>query len=327
MKENIKKKPWYFLFLLLVFIIKPIGGWIVMHFFDSEKAELILNMYYNIRLDNILLGLFFIVALPVCTVVFFFRREEALKTHLNKNELNLINDSFQEILDEYEYVESIQAYTYKIINADQKTLKVNYLVGLADERIEINSIMQSYFYFIYPLYKRIDRFIQAYNAYNCESKPDRKSSLKAIYYEEGLQLSKTLIEKLNDIDSVADIGSGDCELYRTLLIVLTSIYEEKAITSVLKDSTIEERLICNKKTGLLGAILTKELYIFRNESSMIKKGRIYFTYHLDNLANKNRIVIIVSIKCDDLDENKDIKDYCKSITEKISVVLNKKAEK
>ena len=95
------------------------------------------------------------------------------------------------------------------------------------------------------------------------------------FADAGNELCNQLLDLLNDLRSVDDINELHCDMYRVLAKILPTISEE-AIESFLQKRDIEETLIKRKKTGILGALVINDLYIFRNQTSITKSNRIYF---------------------------------------------------
>ena len=71
-------------------------------------------------------------------------------------------------------------------------------------------------------------------------------------------------------------------------------------------------LIKRKKTGILGAVILDDLYIFRNQNSLAKGDRVYFTFPYDK---KRNIILLASISgsCFPSDEEGAIEEYCKRV--------------
>ena len=75
---------------------------------------------------------------------------------ISSDEMDAIENASTTTVDDNEYVESMQAFQYRIKNrTSEKYIKLWYIAGEATERIEVNTILQTYFYFLHPLYKII----------------------------------------------------------------------------------------------------------------------------------------------------------------------------
>lgn len=124
-----------------------------------------------------------------------------------------------------------------------------------------------------------------------------------------------ILEILGRQDDVNQIEEFHCDLYRVLAKIIPTISKE-AIESFLQNSEIEQYLIKRKKTGILGAMVINDLYIFKNQTGLSKSDRIYFLFPYDT---KKHIVFLGSINtsCFSSDNSTIIESYCKRIVDDI----------
>lgn len=312
MKDKIKTMPWYFLSVLIPYIISPIIDNMVSTYFGEEEIEMLLSKTITITIKTIFPSLVGILILIICVGIYIYRLHTKLKKQLSADEIEQLQKNLTEYIDKNEYIESIQAYQFwKKNDSKSKYIKVCYLTGVADERIDINSIMQSYYYIPHSIYNRIKKISSLYDNSKRAKDPNESLQYKNDFKSAGTELSQIMLESLNQITTVDDIGEYHCEIYRSLLRIFSAV-SEQSIVRVLKDSDIEEALIKKKKTGILGSIILNDLYIFRNKSSMSKLDRIYFTFPYDV---KRGIVFLASMSpsCFTTNGDKDIESYCQQV--------------
>ena len=151
--------------------------------------------------------------------------------------------------------------------------------------------MQTYYYFTYPIYKKIKLVSSHYDDYIEATDPVKKEKAHTAFLESGQELCNNLLNSLNSIKTIDEIGDFHCEMYRVLARLLPAISKE-AFERYLKDEQIEMALIKRKKTGILGSVILNDLYIFRNQNSISKSDRIYFTFPYDR---KDNIIMLASI--------------------------------
>lgn len=310
MKVFLKQKPWYFALSLLGFVIKPLLEELVLCYFDEKTVEKILQ--YNVTVFKLLPIGFFVFIIIICLLVWNHQIKHQKKEQLSTEQLTTINAALSNTIDCNEYVESMQAFQYKIKNANgKKYIKLSYISGIATEQIEINTILQTYFYFTYPIYKKISLISRNYDAYTKETNVIKKGDYKTDFLNLSQQLCDQILKDLNSIKNENEITELHCDMYRVLAKLLPAI-SETAIESFLKNNEIEMAIIKRKKTGLLGAIITKDLYIFKNKNSVTKKDRIYFAYPANTIDD---VVFLGSIdgSCFPTDEIETIENYCKNI--------------
>ena len=238
-------------------------------------------------------------------------------TPVNCNEMEKLQANIQEIVRSQEYVDSIQVYRYSI-KSDKKSrfIRLEYVTGVADERVEINSILQSYYYFPHPLFKKIRKFNKVYEAYKNETDPTTSSNYRTQYQELGEKICSDILDTLNSISSPNDIREYHCEMYRALSSILPAI-SGKAYEWFLMNQEVERSIIRRKKTGVIGAIILGDIHIFKNRVSQIKNNRIYSAHTMK--LGKEVLIILTSYNensiCNDII---DIEKYCSQVKKSIA---------
>lgn len=310
MRKFFDEKPWYFAGVALSFVCTNIFEQVVTYYFSEEKIAKILNKSF--RVSDVLPWSVSGIIFFVCLGVYIYQLRQHKKIDVSSHDMDNLNSILEKTINENEYIESIQAFQFWPKNdSKRKYIKLCYLAGVANERIEINTILQTYYYFTYSMYKKIKTVSAHYNNYISENDPVRKDYEQTAFLNSGKELCENLLNSLNDIKSVNEIGDFHCEMYRVLARLLPAISGE-AIESFLRNQEIEMALIKRKKTGILGAVILDDLYIFRNQNSLAKGDRIYFTFPYDK---KRNIILLAAISgsCFPSDEEGTIEAYCKRV--------------
>lgn len=312
MKKFFQEKPWYFALIVLGWIIQPIFEQIVLFFVDEK----VINEWMNtpVLISDIVPWALCVIIFFVCTVVYVVQQSRANSKIVSSDELNVLNKTLMTVVDENEHIESMQAFQHRVKNGEGlKYIKLSYLAGVANERIEINTVLQTYFYFTYPTHKKMRNVSSRYDKYLSEADPIQKEFYKTEFLSAGNELCNQLLDSLNALDSAAEIKEIHCDMYRVLAKLLPTISGE-AIESFLQKSEVEEALIKRKKTGILGSLVINDLYIFRNQTSIAKGNRIYFAFPY---SIEKDIVLLGSIDGEYFDEMSAVEAYCKSIVSKV----------
>lgn len=281
-------------------------------FFDEDLAEKWLAS--SVLISDIIPWVLFAVIFFVCTIAYVVQQSWAQSKTVSSDELSRLTATLLTVLDENEYIESMQAFQYRVKNGDgRKYIKLCYLAGAVSERIEINTVLQTYFYFTYPIYKKIRNVSARYNTYLNEMDPILRESYKTDFLKVGIELCGQLKDSLDALNSAAEVQELHCDMYRVLAKLLPTV-SEVAIESFLEKSDVEEAILKRKKTGILGALVINDLYIFRNQTSLTKGNRIYFAFPY---SPENDIVLLGSIDGEYFDELSTVEAYCKSIVSKV----------
>lgn len=312
MKKFFQEKPWYFALVVFGRILEPIFEWFVMACFDEAAVEAWLDS--SVLISDIIPWALYAIVFFVCTVVYVVQQSRANSKIVSSDELNALNKTLMTVVDENEHIESMQAFQHRVKNGEGlKYIKLSYLAGVANERIEINTVLQTYFYFTYPTHKKMRNVSSRYNKYLNEADPIQKESYKTEFLDAGNELCNQLLDSLNALNAVCEIKELHCDMYRVLAKLLPTISGE-AIESFLQNGEVEEALIKRKKTGILGALVINDLYIFRNQTSIAKGNRIYFAFPY---STEKDIVLLGSIDGEYFDEMSAVEAYCKSIVSKV----------
>lgn len=324
MKELIRnffsKKPWYFIFPFLSLIGANIVEKIIDSYLSEDLVIAILDKSISIR--SVFPIFCALVILIICLISYAVQLSLRQRENYSKQgqDTDLFDKVLNSVLKQDEYIESIQAFHYEIKNDNvYKFIKLQYLTGAINERIELNTILQTYYYFPHDIYKRIRATSRCYDYYIKEDNPDGREAAKLHFLEEGEAVCQKIYDILDTLESVEDVRECHSELYRVLVRLLSTISDE-AIESALgpDKEKIEAELINRKKTGILGSIILNDLYIFRNQNSHTKNNRIYFTFPYQ-LKKKKNVILLAAIdgRCFPDNRGGAVEEYCKSFISRI----------
>lgn len=269
-----RKKPWYLVAPVITIVINKLSDYFIEAFIPADLANRILNSSVRVSIKAIVFMAITIVLILYCYLR--FNKE-------NKNNKAIVNKATTIALERLEYVESIQVYKVELTNTHEcKQIKIDFESGSAKQDIDINSVLQSYYNVPYAIYKKASVFSKYYSSDESVNSIEMAESV-------GKELCSSIVESLNKIEGVDDIGQYHYEMYRILSSVMPAI-DRKSYHSFLENAEIESKLASGKRTGLLGSIILNGLYVFKNQNSNIKNGRLYMSFPLER--DKNTIILV-----------------------------------
>lgn len=155
MKEYLKKGPLYFLVCAFFSFLSIVIQNVVSTYFPGERV-------IKWIIEHSILIITFLSLLLICLCIKILKLSKLRKNNKRSADqggekfVNRIQCLLNEVMNNDEHVESIQAFQYVIKNDSKyKFIKLNYLAGIASERIEINTILQTYFYFDKSIYRKV----------------------------------------------------------------------------------------------------------------------------------------------------------------------------
>ncbi len=317
MNNKRREKPWYFIWTVVVFLGTAILEKVISVYLSDTKIKQILDV--SIKVKIILPFIALVIVIGICVGKYIIQLRKDVNRHLTDNELEQVEKVCANVVNNIEFVDSAQAYQYWVKNDnDSKYIKVCYLAGSVDERIDINSIMQTYYYIPHGLGKKLKNIMSQYSNYIKESDATRKLDYKERYKELGKEICESALSSLNKIESIDQIGKYHCELYRITLRILSLISDEP-IETIMKNREIENEIIHRRKTGILGSIIIPDSYVFKNQTSSTKTNRIYLTFPYDL---KKGIVLLVSINHNSIQgvDEPDISEYCQQVIKEVKEI-------
>ena len=291
-------------------ILNAIINALVSKYISEDDIDNFLNTSINMK--KLLPTVIVVVAIIACLIVELIKAKQSKQIlKLKPDDQDKLTKVFRRTIDRFSEIESIQAYEYvtKEVRAE-KYIIVKFLTGLADERIEINSILQQYLYFKCSTYNNMEKFSKAYRKYT-ETGYDEANKYKLEYLSLGKELSEKFLKDLNLIDSPKEITKYHFDLYRMLITILT-VVQDDAVESVLKNAEVE-KILAQKRNGMLGSILLKNTQVFRKNSQT--KKRIYFSFPVSFFKDHRDMLLIATINNDPeaQDEHKDIGKLCEQV--------------
>lgn len=315
--------PLYFIYRLILQFFQPLFNEAVVTSVGHERISRFLDGRIHISFS---VGELFLVVLPtaavaVALVVFLYRliREKKRISSQRVPDQEFMN-KLRSIIEDYDYVESIQIYQYKNKQEKDFKIKLNFLSGLADEDIEINSVMQAYFKIPFKIYKTLKSFCNLYDNYTAETSEEARTALEVRFKDIGYRLVQTFLTRLNSIQKISEITEYDFVYYRLLRIVF-QIINGNGLARYIVDQDIENYLLRGKKTGLIGSVILNSPQAFKNETSYNKKNRIYFTYKVKNYKQMKRLIVLISVREGQLDKSNKIDKYGEEIFNRLNQEL------
>lgn len=210
------------------------------------------------------------------------------------NKINRFDEILKSFVENNIGVDAVQIYKYSSkINGKTMKIRLNYEQGFAYEDVDINGLLQAYYTIDVECFDKINNIVDLW------SNLINDDNINALEYEalEGKLLKDSedlltyLVEELNAIYSVSYIQEYHYTYYRILILLINIIAEEKTFSGVLKNEIIEQHLIQGKRTGILGAVLLKDNYIFKHIGNSSKNGRMYMSFPI-KLYNEKYVVLI-----------------------------------
>ncbi|WP_294392294.1 hypothetical protein [uncultured Clostridium sp.] len=210
------------------------------------------------------------------------------------NKINRFEEILKSFVENNVGVDAAQIYKYSSkINGKTMKIRLNYEQGFAYEDVDINGLLQAYYTIDVEYYEKINNIVELWNNL---IKNDNISVLEYEALEEKLfksaeDLLTYLIGELKAISDTSDIQEYHYTYYRILILLINIIAEEKTFSGVLDNEVIEQYLIQGKRTGILGAVLLNDNYIFKHVGKSSKNGRIYMSFPI-KLYDENYVVLI-----------------------------------
>ena len=247
---------------------------------------------------------------------------------------------FKSVLNEFvngnPEIDSCQLYAYSLHRiGDDINIKICNQGGYCCENVEINSIMQSYYELNYSDYSKFQSIMNKWKLLRGLDDEFFTDAAEKVLTQL-IELSDILISKLNKLNGVNDIKNIHFAEYRLLNIIifltkkLAVLQQNKAndngqISSLsfegyvahMKNPFGEEKkevadyLEYNKRTGLMGSILTDEEFGFSYEGQSEKCGRVYVCFPIDLFGVDTVVLFTIPRRAlhDDVVINREISGY------------------
>lgn len=207
-------------------------------------------------------------------------------------------DVLKSFVDNNTLVQSAQLYSYsmKVENSNIVKIRLKLEEGYTYENVDINGILQSYFLLELDEFKELKDIIELWKLlyYNEEVEDIENDCLLKEFLDRAPKLLQNLVEKLNNIENIKSCNEFNYSQYRIVLILLKILYTEYngiETIQVLEEEEVEKYLINTKRTGILGAILLQDTYIFKHVGNSLKNGRMYYSIYL-KIYDENYVLLI-----------------------------------
>lgn len=213
------------------------------------------------------------------------------------NKINRFDEILKSFVENNIGVDAAQLYKYSSkINDKTMKIRINYEQGFAYEDVDINGLLQAYYTIDVECFDKINNIVDLWNNL---IKNDNISSFEYEALEEKLfknaeDLLTYLVVELKAISSINDIQEYHYTYYRILILLINIIAKEKTFSGVLDNEDIEQYLIQGKRTGILGAVLLKDNYIFKHVGKSSKNGRMYMSFPIRLYDEKYVVLISIS---------------------------------
>lgn len=203
------------------------------------------------------------------------RYEEVLKDFVNKKTI----------------VDSAQIYRITRNKEGKRIIiTLNHVKGYCKAGMDINSLLQTKYVLNYDVYKAFRRGV--FRKW-CRLKNENLRSWEAIELYNSISVSARKIiniiyKRLNKMDRIGIVEDNDFSYYRLLSIlslILTGGDNLITFDDITKDNDVNQYLRKGKRTGVLGAILLEDIFIFSHKGESRKNGRMYVSFYFEDGGN------------------------------------------
>ena len=214
------------------------------------------------------------------------RFEECLKKFVDKNII----------------VDSAQIYRVKRNKENRRiVITLNHEKGYCKANFDINSMLQTRYILNYDIYIRFRR--EVWRRWRRLHNENLKSWEVAELYNNISISARNLVDdickRLNSIDIVGNIEENDFSYYRLLsVLVLVLLGRDGTIEfdNDIDDDDVSRYLRRGKRTGVLGAILLEDVFIFTHKGQSKKNGRIYVSFYFEEFSVPYVVIFSVTPK-------------------------------
>lgn len=237
---------------------------------------------------------------------------------------------FEEILKQFVDKKTIvdSAQIYRITRNKENSrivITLNHVKGYCKAGLDINSLLQTKFVLKYDVYKKFRRGV--FRKWNRLKNEDLKSWEAAELYHEISETAKDIadliLKRMKKIDCIGIVEDNDFSYYRLLSILsLILMGGDGLITfdEVSADDNINRYLRRGKRTGVLGAILLEDVFIFSHKGESKKNGRMYVSFYFEDMGSP--YVTIFSFTPSNLSERLGFKEEILELVDDFKCVLN-----
>ena len=237
---------------------------------------------------------------------------------------------FEEILKQFVDKKTIvdSAQIYRITRNKEYSrivITLNHVKGYCKAGLDINSLLQTNFVLKYDVYKMFRRGV--FRKWNRLKYEDLKSWEAAELYNEisvtAKEIASIIMKRMRKIDCVGIVEDNDFSYYRLLSILSLILMGGDGIITfdeVSMDKEINRYLRGGKRTGVLGAVLLEDIFIFSHKGESKKNGRMYVSFYFEDMGNP--YVTIFSFTPSNLSEKLGFKEEILELVDDFKSVLN-----
>ena len=220
------------------------------------------------------------------------------------------------------------AQIYRIIrNKDRKRIVItlHYEKGYCKVGMDINALLQTKYILnddVYKMFRRgvLRRWIRLKNEHlkNWEA-----AELYNAMSEAAKEICEIIFKRLKKINSIGVIEENDFSYYRLLSILsllLTGGDKPIAYDEVSDKKEINQYLRRGKRTGVLGAVLLEDVFIFSHKGESKKKGRMYVSFYFEDRGEP--YVSVFSVTPYNLSESRDFYEEIYILVDDFQRALN-----
>lgn len=255
----------------------------------------------------------------------------------------MFREAMKQIVENSHLVDSAQLYSYTILSNQKKRVKirVNAVTGFSGEGVVINSILQTYYELEKDVFDEIDFIVQKWK--QLESKDvdmswaERKLQGK-IFTDRAMKLFDRLRNELRELKSIEELFEDEIYYnnYRVLTILyklMTRVDDANKLPNLVYDSTkphdekeqrlkeLEDELYKGKRTGVLGSILLKDIFMFRHVGTSSKNGRTYVAFSIPIFYQN--YCILFTVDTNQIEDSQQLRSICEKHREEFVKIIRK----
>ena len=226
------------------------------------------------------------------------RNEELLSKYNKDLPYIKLKNSLKKYFDKSEVLESLQLFSVTELPSIEKANHLNevdiclhFIDGMAKESSNINALFNIKYKLEKTVYQDVKKLFDMRNQYYGRKNSPRNISIEENIQREAIRIFDLIKDNLNRIININDIKDYHYVYYKLLDILANVIIgQDIEYDSLIDSPQIEEQLKHRQKTGMIGTIFTEHLYCFYNDSSIIKKDRIYFSVPI--IYKKKQLILL-----------------------------------
>jgi hypothetical protein len=241
-------------------------------------------------------------------------------------------DFLKSLVESNPMIQLAQIYIFSTkISYNKTKIRVNFEEVYAYENVETNGMLQSYF--IIPLDIFLDmQEINKLSRVIAEENFDSEEVVDCIYQnikDRVDKLTDKILKRLNSLTSIDECEDSDTILYRILLLLIDWVQSDydsgTVIEKILENEDVKEFILDFKRTGIMGSILRKDIYMFKHSGKSSKNGRIYVGFYFK--LYKEEHILLVAIPPSELSEvdnflwNKELTKMREDIRDRLTTIF------